>query len=60
MLCPTCHGSGLILIRGQPLPCPECQGYGTVHCCDGLAEQPESSEPPVPPATTERPDRNGV
>lgn len=21
--------------------CPECNGSGTAHCCDGLREQPE-------------------
>jgi hypothetical protein len=40
MLCPRCHGTHVVLINGQRLPCPECAGMGELHCCDGLQEQP--------------------
>jgi hypothetical protein len=46
MLCPTCHGQRFLFINDQLAPCPECGGYGEVHCCDGLQEQPEPIEPP--------------
>jgi DnaJ-class molecular chaperone len=36
MLCPRCHGKQLLDGR----PCPECGGFGVVHCCEGLTEQP--------------------
>jgi hypothetical protein len=50
MLCPRCHGTHVILVNGQRLPCPECQGVGQIHCCDGLTEQPDACEiPPQPP-----------
>jgi hypothetical protein len=41
MLCPLCHGHRLFYIHGQLAPCPECEGQGEIHCCDGLREQPE-------------------
>lgn len=53
MLCPRCHGTHLILENRQPIPCPECQGMGEIHCCDGLQEQPESC--PTLPAPGGRP-----
>lgn len=40
MLCPKCHGTGFLEVHGQRLPCDECYGFGTLHCCDGLTEQP--------------------
>ena len=40
MLCPLCHGHRLFYYQGQLLPCPECEGQGEIHCCDGLQEQP--------------------
>ena len=40
MLCPRCHGTHVVLVNGQRLPCPECAGIGEIHCCDGLQEQP--------------------
>ena len=50
MLCPRCHGTHVIVEAGQPRPCPECQGMGEIHCCDGLTEQPDAStdEPSEP------------
>lgn len=24
------------------VPCQECGGYGTIHCCDGMCEQPDN------------------
>lgn len=40
MLCPLCHGHRLFFYQGQLVPCPECEGQGEIHCCDGLQEQP--------------------
>jgi len=40
MQCPTCHGRHFIQSSIGVLPCPECQGAGALHCCDGLACQP--------------------
>jgi hypothetical protein len=42
MLCPICHGTRIVAVDGIKLPCPECGGYGEIHCCDGLAEQPDT------------------
>ena len=35
MRCEICHGTGKLL-----LPCPDCDGSGIAHCCDGLRAQP--------------------
>jgi hypothetical protein len=40
MLCPVCYGRHFVLVEGRQVPCPECQGFGELHCCDGLTEQP--------------------
>jgi hypothetical protein len=55
MRCDTCHGSGRIsaahsqVTGGETamapaglteLPCPDCDGCGIAHCCDGICEQP--------------------
>lgn len=37
MNCPHCYGTG---VTGE-IPCPECGGYGQIHCCEGLREAPE-------------------
>ena len=39
MLCPLGHGRRLFYFQGQLIPCPECEGHGEIHCCDGLPEQ---------------------
>ena len=56
MNCPTCFGIGEVLIDkdGRPvsrlrdattmITCPECEGSGTVHCCEGDRAQPEPEE----------------
>lgn len=44
MICPLCHGHRLFLVHGQLVPCPECEGHGEIHCCDGLQEQADESE----------------
>lgn len=53
MICERCHGTGKIaryvpgdgeVIAGKAcevVPCPECNGSGLQHCCEGLCEQPE-------------------
>jgi CDGSH-type Zn-finger protein len=38
MLCSRCYGRRMVMENGQPLPCPECGGFGDVPCCDGLHE----------------------
>lgn len=51
MRCETCQGSGeRRVISGEFVgwrPCPDCNGFGVSHCCDGLQEQPETSEETV-------------
>jgi ribokinase len=41
VLCNQCHGKHFVEVAGKPVPCPECGGAGDIHCCDGLAEQPD-------------------
>jgi hypothetical protein len=41
MLCPCCNGKHWVVKDGRLQPCPECGGFGEVHCCDGLCEQPQ-------------------
>jgi DnaJ-class molecular chaperone len=47
MLCPTCHGRRLFYFQGQLVPCPDCEGQGTIHCCDGLQEQTDQPASPA-------------
>jgi hypothetical protein len=42
VICDVCHGQHLIIREGRAQPCPECGGFGEVHCCDGLQEQPQN------------------
>ena len=42
MQCPTCFGHRLFYYQGVYLPCPDCEGHGTIHCCDGLQAQPDA------------------
>lgn len=59
MRCERCQGSGVIPTRSGvagyagafQLVCPDCQGCGIGHCCDGLREQPDCR-----PCDTEPPD----
>jgi hypothetical protein len=44
MLCPICFGHRLFFFQGHLLPCPECEGFGEIHCCDGLQAQPFEEE----------------
>jgi len=59
MQCELCHGSGKIRVShgllhggGEPLwlfsgrvdVCPDCNGSGIAHCCDGLVEQPRQDK----------------
>jgi DnaJ-class molecular chaperone len=52
MRCETCHGTGYRcearMIPGTQTPayylnqpCPDCNGTGEAHCCDGIVEQPQ-------------------
>lgn len=52
MQCEACLGTGVILRRAftgespgrlVPRPCPECNGSGLEHCCEGL--RPGNSPP---------------
>ena len=40
MLCEHCHGQRIVTDAKGAHPCPECDGRGETHCCDGLQEQP--------------------
>jgi hypothetical protein len=54
MLCPRCYGKRIVSLDGSQVPCPECAGYGEVHCCDGLNDQPECLVAPSRIATPTR------
>ena len=49
MRCEPCQGTGIAqwalrkeFISDVALPvCPECDGSGIAHCCEGLIEQPD-------------------
>ena len=43
MQCPTCFGHRLFYYHGVYLPCPDCEGHGVIHCCDGLQAQPDQA-----------------
>jgi hypothetical protein len=54
MLCETCRWTGRPGFVQRPrtrggdldmIPCPECGGTGTAHCCDGICAQPEPGPP---------------
>ena len=47
MRCERCQGLGWVIELGDMIggkPCPECNGGGIAHCCDGLREQPENED----------------
>jgi len=52
MICPKCHGSSIIVYTDKfdwlnvrvRSNCPECQGTGIIHCCEGLQEQPSKDK----------------
>jgi excinuclease UvrABC ATPase subunit len=47
MRCEACQGCGWILVSMVNLDwsvCPECDGQGSQHCCEGLREQPSENE----------------
>ena len=58
MLCHVCHGRHFIIVDGRQVPCPECEGFGELHCCDGLTEQPDPTDAAMsePPRETSPPD----
>lgn len=54
MRCGRCEGTGRIAevkrlrrsdewMQGPWMPCPDCNGSGQAHCCDGLCAQPEEN-----------------
>jgi len=60
MICNKCYGAGLRREQLDPeyyegwnitvtYVCEECSGYGVVHCCDGMREQPEETTDVVGP-----------
>jgi hypothetical protein len=54
MICETCQGHGYRIKfhydktseehSSGKLPCPECDGSGIAHCCEGLREQVETKD----------------
>ncbi|VTS03117.1 unnamed protein product [Tuwongella immobilis] len=44
MICPMCHGKQWSFVQGTPRPCPECSGFGSIHCCEGLQGCPVLDE----------------
>jgi RecJ-like exonuclease len=57
MRCESCHGTGRDFserartqasegnaaeLTAAERPCPDCQGSGIAHCCDGMCEQPQA------------------
>jgi hypothetical protein len=48
MGCRTCQLKGFVLVREPAgftwLPCPDCGGYGTLHCCEGDQAQAETTD----------------
>lgn len=51
MVCRRCHGKGQINLYHDiqrvgyaTHVCPDCEGMGIVHCCDGLTECPEPEQ----------------
>lgn len=56
MLCETCRWTKRPGFVRRPkaaaasedtefVPCPDCGGAAIAHCCEGLCEQPEETEP---------------
>jgi len=50
VICGTCHGDRVLIIDPRPekfttVPCPTCEGWGIVHCCEGECAQPEKETP---------------
>lgn len=49
MICPSCLGDRVLpvfAVSGEQLgeiPCPSCEGYGVIHCCEGEQCQPEAA-----------------
>lgn len=57
MICPKCFGKGEVNWSPDPVDadgwsiifhvfCNECSGYGVIHCCDGIREQPSDENIP--------------
>jgi hypothetical protein len=51
MNCERCQGSREVRVYAATigwttLPCPDCNGCGKAHCCDGLREQPANDDHP--------------
>jgi len=55
MICPTCHGDGLVrgriptqldkILRQETyVPCSECGGSGIAYCCDSEPAQDEEKK----------------
>jgi hypothetical protein len=51
MICPTCHGKGLMAqVLGYPVVCADCNGSGVASCCDAAG----SSSPGDAPSARDR------
>ena len=52
MICETCHCDGEIMGAVDygtrpyraPVPCPDCNGAGFTHCCEGERAQPDAMD----------------
>ena len=51
MRCETCQGDGLVSgnwtgeqRNNSYRPCPNCNGTGLQHCCEGVCAQPEEED----------------
>lgn len=62
MLCPHCYGTHFLIENGRRVPCPECNGIGSLHCCDGMQCQTatEISTGPAPVSRREAVERREV
>lgn len=40
-ICPKCKAQTCNSRCCVTAPCPDCNGSGVAHCCDGICEQPE-------------------
>lgn len=57
MICETCMGGGMVLtatgthiLLGGYHPCPDCDGKGTTHCCEGHRPSASDSAPGSAPS----------
>ena len=45
MICQRCDGTGLLERERKFEACPDCGGYGIIHCCEGeIANDPRGED----------------